>query len=201
MVSLNLLGDFRLLVDGAPVTAIDTPRLQSLLAYLMLHRDAPQSRAHLAFLFWPDTSDAQARTNLRNLLHQLRRCPAGRGRLPGVGHESADPAVAGRAPPCRWMWPISTPRSAADQAAAGGRPPLAPRSTGTGRRAVPRRPAARAAMMTGSSPNVSASAGVPQRAGATWLSCWRSSATTAAAIATPSDCCATIRCTKPPTGA
>jgi DNA-binding SARP family transcriptional activator len=32
----------------------------------------PQSRAHLAFLFWPDTSEAQARTNLRNLLHSLR---------------------------------------------------------------------------------------------------------------------------------
>ena len=51
---------------------IDTPRLQSLLAYLILHRDAPQSRAHLAFIFWPDTSEAQARTNLRNLLHHLR---------------------------------------------------------------------------------------------------------------------------------
>ena len=39
----------------------------------MLHRDAPQSRHHLAFLFWPDTDESQALTNLRNLLHKLRR--------------------------------------------------------------------------------------------------------------------------------
>src|SRR5262249_29884635 len=31
-----------------------------------------QSREHLAFLFWPDSTDAQARTNLRQLLHHLR---------------------------------------------------------------------------------------------------------------------------------
>jgi DNA-binding SARP family transcriptional activator len=47
--------------------------MQSLLAYLMLHKDAPQTRAHLAFLFWPDTTEAQARTNLRNLLFHLRQ--------------------------------------------------------------------------------------------------------------------------------
>jgi DNA-binding SARP family transcriptional activator len=72
MLSVSLLGDFCIRHDEAPVTDVDTPRLQSLLAYLMLHRDAPQSRAHLAFLFWPDTTEAQARTNLRYLLHRLR---------------------------------------------------------------------------------------------------------------------------------
>jgi DNA-binding SARP family transcriptional activator len=73
MLSVSLLGDFRIRHDQVSVTDVDTPRLQSLLAYLVLHREAPQSRAHLAFLFWPDTSEAQARTNLRNLLHHLRR--------------------------------------------------------------------------------------------------------------------------------
>ena len=69
---IRLLGDFSLIYDGEPVASINTPRLHSLLAYLVLHRDAPQLRQHLAFLFWPDTSEAQARTNLRQLLHQLR---------------------------------------------------------------------------------------------------------------------------------
>jgi DNA-binding SARP family transcriptional activator len=73
MLSISLLGGFCIRDDEAPVTDVDAPRLQSLLAYLILHRDAPQSRAHLAFLFWPDTTEAQARTNLRNLLHHLRR--------------------------------------------------------------------------------------------------------------------------------
>ena len=55
------------------MTSINTMRLQSLLAYLVLHRDAPQQRQHLAFLFWPDATEAQARNNLRQLLHQLRQ--------------------------------------------------------------------------------------------------------------------------------
>src|SRR5205823_5685547 len=62
------------------VAGINTPRLHSLLAYLVLHRDAPQLRQHLAFLFWPDTSEAQARTNLRQILHQLRHT------LPNADH-------------------------------------------------------------------------------------------------------------------
>src|SRR5437016_14652392 len=70
---LRLLGDFRLVYDDRQVTSLNTMRLQSLLAYLVLHRDAPQHRHHLAFLFWPDATEAQARNNLRQLLHQLRQ--------------------------------------------------------------------------------------------------------------------------------
>ncbi|MGH2494669.1 MAG: protein kinase domain-containing protein [Ktedonobacteraceae bacterium] len=45
-----LLGDFRLNSGETPVTSIETPRLQSLLAYLALHHTAPQPRSRLAFL-------------------------------------------------------------------------------------------------------------------------------------------------------
>ena len=41
-LKIQLLGDFRLIDGDAPVTAINTPRLQALLAYLVLHRNAPQ---------------------------------------------------------------------------------------------------------------------------------------------------------------
>jgi DNA-binding SARP family transcriptional activator/predicted ATPase len=47
--------------------------MQSLLAYLVLHSDAPQPRARLAFTFWPDATESSARNNLRQLLHQLRQ--------------------------------------------------------------------------------------------------------------------------------
>jgi DNA-binding SARP family transcriptional activator len=67
-----LLGDFSLIYADQQVTSLNTIRLQALLAYLMLHSDVPQQRQHLAFLFWPDTTEAQARNNLRQLLHQLR---------------------------------------------------------------------------------------------------------------------------------
>src|SRR2546426_546219 len=68
-----LLGDFRLVYGEQLVTSVSSPRLQSLLAYLVLHRTAPQSRQHLAFMLFPDSTEAQARTNLRYLLHQLRQ--------------------------------------------------------------------------------------------------------------------------------
>jgi DNA-binding SARP family transcriptional activator len=38
-----------------------------------LHRDGPVSRERLAFLLWPDSAERQARTNLRHVLHTLRR--------------------------------------------------------------------------------------------------------------------------------
>jgi DNA-binding SARP family transcriptional activator/predicted ATPase len=70
---LRLLGDFSLLYNNQQVTNLNTTRLRSLLTYLVLHRDVPQQRQHLAFLFWPDATEAQARNNLRQLLHQLRQ--------------------------------------------------------------------------------------------------------------------------------
>lgn len=70
---LSLLGDFLLLSGETSVTTVTVPRVQSLLAYLVLHRRAPQDRAHLAFLFWPDSTEAQAHTNLRQLLYHLRQ--------------------------------------------------------------------------------------------------------------------------------
>lgn len=69
---MSLLGDFSLLLGDAPVTTVDWPRLQSLLTYLVLHRAAPQSRTYLAAQLWPDSTEAQAHTNLRSLVHRLR---------------------------------------------------------------------------------------------------------------------------------
>ena len=70
---IQLLGEFRLASGDTPVTSIDKPRLQSLLASLVLHRNAPQSRSHLAYLLWPESTDAVAHSNLRTLVHRLRQ--------------------------------------------------------------------------------------------------------------------------------
>jgi DNA-binding SARP family transcriptional activator len=72
ILHIHLLGDFQLTYTGQAVTGANTARLQALLTYLVLHRHAPRTRQQLAFLFWPDTNEAQALTNLRNLLHKLR---------------------------------------------------------------------------------------------------------------------------------
>ncbi len=71
-LQIKLLGDFRLIYGEKPLTEVNAERSQSLLAYLVLHRSAPQPRQRIAFLFWPDSTDAQARTNLRRELHHLR---------------------------------------------------------------------------------------------------------------------------------
>lgn len=70
---VRLLGEFSIEYAGQPLPGLAGDRPQSLLAYLLLHRHAPQSRRHLSFLLWPDSSEAQARSNLRNLLFTLRQ--------------------------------------------------------------------------------------------------------------------------------
>ena len=70
---IELFGKFRITRGGEVVSTINTNRLKSLLSYLILHGDTRQPREHLAFLLWPDSDEGQARTNLRQLLHHLRR--------------------------------------------------------------------------------------------------------------------------------
>lgn len=73
MLNIHLLGEFVVSYNGELITGMDNMRPQSLLAYLLLHRNAPQARRHLAYTFWPDSSERQARTNLRRELHYLRQ--------------------------------------------------------------------------------------------------------------------------------
>src|SRR5439155_6918814 len=72
-IRIELLGSFRITQAQQPIASVNTKRLQSLLAFLALNGDAAQSRERLAYLLWPESSESQARTNLRQLLHHLRR--------------------------------------------------------------------------------------------------------------------------------
>jgi DNA-binding SARP family transcriptional activator len=69
---IQLLGRFELVCGERTIETAKSPRLESLLAYLVLHPGAPQPRRRLSSLFWPDSDESQARTNLRQLLHNLR---------------------------------------------------------------------------------------------------------------------------------
>ena len=80
MLQVELFGGLRLTYQNRPLTELSGKRAEMLLAYLVLHRDAPQPRQRLADLFWSDSKDAQARTNLRRELHTLRRL------LPDAAH-------------------------------------------------------------------------------------------------------------------
>jgi DNA-binding SARP family transcriptional activator/predicted ATPase len=72
-LEIKLFGGFCLTAAGQPVPGFHSPRLQSLLAYLVLHRDTPQARQWLAALLWPNAPDSQARTNLRKTILFLRQ--------------------------------------------------------------------------------------------------------------------------------
>lgn len=72
MIRIRLLGAIQCQANNEPVVQQYAPRIQQFLAYLLLYRNKPQPRRQVAALFWPDTNEAQARTNLRNLLKQFR---------------------------------------------------------------------------------------------------------------------------------
>jgi DNA-binding SARP family transcriptional activator len=72
-VRIELLGSFRVFDDGRPVARLPTARQQQLIAFLVLHaRGTPVQRQRVAGSLWPESSDAQALTNLRRELHHLR---------------------------------------------------------------------------------------------------------------------------------
>src|SRR5918998_1938559 len=72
VLSMRLFGSLDLRYGDRLLSPLSSARAETLLTYLVLHRDTPQSRQHLAFILWPDSDEAQARTNLRHVLHDLR---------------------------------------------------------------------------------------------------------------------------------
>ncbi|MBX3057289.1 MAG: tetratricopeptide repeat protein [Anaerolineae bacterium] len=72
-LTITLFGEFALIPTDKPAVSMSGDRPISLLAYLLLHRHTAVSRQHLAYTLWPDSSDSQARANLRNLFFTLRQ--------------------------------------------------------------------------------------------------------------------------------
>jgi DNA-binding SARP family transcriptional activator len=73
VLRVRLFGELDLRLGEDPLSPLESARARSLLGYLVLHAEAPHPRQRLAFLLWPDSTEGQARTNLRNVLHTLRR--------------------------------------------------------------------------------------------------------------------------------
>ncbi len=75
---LRLFGDSILTTGPDPHTSpVDLPQnVELLLAYLALHPNQPLDRPKLAFVLWPDTTEAAALRNLRQHLHRLRQIVA-----------------------------------------------------------------------------------------------------------------------------
>lgn len=84
-VRVRLLGPVDVRLGARQPALLDSARAESLLAYLLLHRDAPQPRQRVAFALWPDSTERQAQTNLRKVLHTLRHAVPDVGQLLDVG--------------------------------------------------------------------------------------------------------------------
>src|SRR4051794_3687902 len=57
VLRVRMLGALELRLDDARLPALDSARVESLLGYLLVHRQAPQLRQHLAFVLWPDSTE------------------------------------------------------------------------------------------------------------------------------------------------
>lgn len=73
---IQLFGCIQVYDGNQPISTINK-RGQLILAYLLLYRHQAHRRETLAVLLWPDTNDAQARTNLRKELMRLRTALGG----------------------------------------------------------------------------------------------------------------------------
>ena len=72
MLHVSLLGERSITDDGAGIQ-VRSSHAVALVAFLAAHAGAPQPRQRIAGMFWPDSTDAQALTNLRRELHHLRQ--------------------------------------------------------------------------------------------------------------------------------
>ena len=72
MLHVSILGEQAITGAGASTRARSS-RAVALVAFLAAHAGSPQPRQRIAGLFWPDSTDPQALTNLRRELHQLRQ--------------------------------------------------------------------------------------------------------------------------------
>src|SRR5512147_217453 len=72
MLQIRLLGQFDVRLDGKRIV-ISSRSGQSLFAYLAMTAGTPHRREKLAGTLWPDTSDENARKNLRQELWRVRK--------------------------------------------------------------------------------------------------------------------------------
>jgi DNA-binding SARP family transcriptional activator/tetratricopeptide (TPR) repeat protein len=73
VLHVSLLGEQTIADDLGGSVRARSSRAVVLVAFLVVHAGSPQARQRIAGLFWPESTDAQALTNLRRELHHLRQ--------------------------------------------------------------------------------------------------------------------------------
>ena len=70
---IHLFGQLRLFWDERPYPFKALPKVEPILAYLLLNQDTPTLRDSFAFKLWPNVDEKQAKGRLRRHLYDLRR--------------------------------------------------------------------------------------------------------------------------------
>jgi DNA-binding SARP family transcriptional activator/tetratricopeptide (TPR) repeat protein len=73
VLHVSLLGEQAITDDRGGGVRARSSRAVVLVAFLVVHAGTSQARQRIAGLFWPESTDAQALTNLRRELHHLRQ--------------------------------------------------------------------------------------------------------------------------------
>jgi DNA-binding SARP family transcriptional activator len=73
MLHICVLGEQSITDERTASVRIRSSRTVALIGFLAAHPGSPQSRQRIAGLFWPESGDGQALTNLRRELHNLRQ--------------------------------------------------------------------------------------------------------------------------------
>ena len=73
MLYVSLFGEQAITDDGTGRVRTRSSRTAALVGFLVTRAGSPQARQRIAGLFWPDSAEAQALTNLRRELHHLRQ--------------------------------------------------------------------------------------------------------------------------------
>ncbi|HEX5188853.1 MAG TPA: AAA family ATPase, partial [Streptosporangiaceae bacterium] len=73
MLHVCVLGEQSITDERAAHVRIRSSRTVALIGFLAAHGGSPQNRQRIAGLFWPESADGQALTNLRRELHNLRQ--------------------------------------------------------------------------------------------------------------------------------
>ena len=73
MLEIRLLGAPEFAYEGKSFRLHGPPRSVTLLAWIVMHRRAPLARDGIAFAFWPDVDEDEARANLRRHLYALTK--------------------------------------------------------------------------------------------------------------------------------
>ena len=71
-LQIRILGRFSAHLSGHMLGGIDPGKMQTLLCFLLLHRDRPHSCEALADRFWPDTGIGQAKRQLQHMIWHLQ---------------------------------------------------------------------------------------------------------------------------------